>query len=89
MQVLCKSSNEKAETCCSVCGQSFAVYWERPTRAEKAQALREIGNALRTHHYDQAGPEAHPRRGFLVPGWDGPVALSGPAILGSAPSWAL
>ena len=89
MQVLCKSSNETADTCCSVCGQGFALYWERQTRSERAQALREIDKELRKHHYNQAGPEAHPTRVVLVPEWKGHVAFSGAAILGNAPSWAL
>jgi hypothetical protein len=89
MQVLCKSSNEYAETSCSVCGQGFALYWERHTKTERTHALREIEKTLRGHHYNQAGPEAHPNRGFVVPEWKGSVAFSGAAILGSAPSWAL
>jgi len=89
MQVLCKSSSEQAGTSCSVCGQGFALYWERETKREKAQALREIDKVLRSHHSRVMGPEAHPSRGFLVPEWKGPVAFSGAAILGNAPSWAL
>ena len=89
MQVLCKSSKENCETCCRVCGQGFVLYWERPSKTERAQALREIEKALRAHHYNQAGPEAHPNRGFVVSGMEGPVAFSGAAIVGSAPSWAL
>jgi hypothetical protein len=89
MHVLCKSSKQQAETCCSVCGQGFALYRERQTKAERAQALRDIGKTLRSHHYNQAGPEAHPNRGILVPDWKMPVAVSGAAILGNAPSWAL
>ena len=89
MQVLCKSSQQQVETCCSVCGQGFSLYWERQTKSERAQALREIEKTLRSHHYNQAGPEAHPNRGFLVPEWKGPIAFSGAAILGNAPSWAL
>jgi hypothetical protein len=89
MQVLCKTSNQNAETFCSVCGQGFALYWERPTKAERANALREIEKTLRGHHYNQAGPAAHPNRGFLVPEWKGSTAFSGAAILGNAPSWAL
>ena len=60
MQVLCKTTRDHAETCCSVCGQGFALYWERQTKSERAQALREINKTLRSHHYNQAGPEAHP-----------------------------
>lgn len=89
MQVLCKISEEQVETHCSVCGQGFALYWERPSKAERSQALREIEKVLRNHHYNLAGPEAHPRRGFLVPEWKGSVDASGAAILGNAPSWAL
>jgi hypothetical protein len=89
MQVLCKSTNGHSEICCSLCGQGFALYWERQSKTERAQALREIEKALRSHHLKHAGPEAHPTRGFLVPEWTGPVAFSGAAVLGNAPSWAL
>lgn len=89
MQVLCKSSSQAVETCCSVCGQGFVLYWERQTKMERAQAMVEIARTLRSHHSRQAGPEAHPQRGFLVPEWNGPLAFSGAAILGHAPSWAL
>ena len=89
MQVLCKSSNEQVETHCTVCGQGFALYWERQSKVERAQALGEIEKTLRSHHAKIAGPEAHPTRGFLVPEWTGPIAFSGAAILGNAPSWAL
>jgi hypothetical protein len=89
MQVMCKSSNQEAETCCSVCGQGFALYWERQNKMERAATLKEVAKTLRSHHKKQAGPEAHPDRGFLVPEWNGPAAFSGAAILGNAPSWAL
>lgn len=89
MQVLCKTTKDQADTCCSVCGQQFVLFWERQTKSERAHALKEIDKTLRSHHYNQAGPEAHPSRGFLVPEWKGPVAYSGAAILGNAPSWAL
>jgi hypothetical protein len=86
---MCKSSNQEAETCCSVCGQGFALYWERQNKMERAATLKEVAKTLRSHHKKQAGPEAHPDRGFLVPEWNGPAAFSGAAILGNAPSWAL
>ncbi len=89
MQVLCKSSKDAVETCCSVCGQGFVLFWERQTRMEKATTLREVAKTLRSHHTRKDGPEAHPDRGFLVPEWNGPIAFSGAAILGNAPSWAL
>jgi hypothetical protein len=89
MQVLLKSSNESVETRCSVCGQGFAMYWERQTRDEKAEALREVESTLMNHHRVGSGACVHPDHGFVVPEWDGPVAFSGAAILGNAPSWAL
>lgn len=89
MQVLCKSSNEAAEIHCSVCGQGFALYWERQSKTERSIALEEIARTLRGHHTKKAGPASHPDRGFLVPEWTGPIAFSGAAILGNAPSWAL
>ena len=67
MQVICKITNQAADVCCSVCGQGFALYWERHNRMERTQALSEIAKTLRSHHRDKSGPEAHPQRGFLVP----------------------
>ena len=89
MQVLLKSSNECAETRCSVCGHGFAMYWERQTLEEQAEALHEVGVTLESHHRGANGVGAHPDHGFVVPAWDGPVAFSGAAILGNAPAWAL
>ena len=88
MQVLLKSSETSVETRCSVCGQGFVMFWERHTRMERSEALREIEQTLR-HHHHKGGNSVHPNKGFLVPAWDGPVAFSGAAILGNAPVWAL
>jgi hypothetical protein len=89
MQVLCKSIADSPEVCCPVCGQGFVLFWERQSRAERAMALREIARTLRSHHGKLSSPDAHPQRGFVVPDWNGPIAFSGAAILGNAPSWAL
>ena len=89
MQVLLKSSESEAETHCSICGQGFAMFWERHTKLERTEALREVDSTLRQHHRTGPGPDVHPFKGFLVPAWDGPVAFSGAAILGNAPVWAL
>lgn len=88
MQVLCKSSSEKIEAQCSVCGQGFTLYWERQTPAEQAEARGAVESVLRDHHRVRQGVGAHPESGFLVPAWDGPVAFSGAAILGNAPNTA-
>jgi hypothetical protein len=89
MQVLCKSSEGAVETRCSICGQGFLLFWERQTRMERAEALREIDLALREHHLEGFESNVHPKKGFLVPAWDGPIAYSGAALLGNAPAWAL
>jgi hypothetical protein len=65
------------------------MFWERQSQSERAEAMREIQKVLRKQHYNQAGPQAHPRGGFLVPEWNGHTAFSGAAILGNAPTWAL
>ena len=89
MQVLLKSAESAVETRCSICGQGFVMFWERQTKMERTEALREIDSTLRMHHHTSEGTQAHPVKGFLVPEWDGPIAFSGAAILGNAPVWAL
>jgi len=89
MQVLCKSTNQTAESYCCVCGQGFVMFWERQSPSDRAEAVREIQRVLLSHHRTSAGPQAHPKTGFLVPEWNGPIAFSGAAILGHAPTWAL
>ena len=89
MQVLCKSTNGNSEMHCSVCGQGFVMFWERQSRAERSEAIRDIQKTLRHQHRTQKGAEAHPNGGFLVPEWNASKSVSGAAILGQAPSWAL
>ena len=89
MQVLCKITGGSAETQCPVCSQGFIMFWERQSRMERGEALREIQKILLSHHRMTAGPQAHPTAGFLVSQWNGPIAFSGAAILGNAPTWAL
>jgi hypothetical protein len=89
MQVLCKSTIGSGEVKCCVCGQGFVMFWERQSRAERSEAIREIQATLRAHHNTVAGPKAHPHSGFLVPDWESSVTFSGAAIAGNAPTWAL
>jgi hypothetical protein len=89
MQVLCRNTNGNAEVHCCVCGQGFVLFWERESRTERAEALSDIQETLRRHHRTAQGLEAHPLGGFLVPEWNGPIAFSGAAMLGSAPVWDL
>jgi hypothetical protein len=89
MQVLCKSTNGNAECNCCVCGQGFVMYWERQSRNEQAEALREIQQTFLRHHRENMGMHAHPQTGFLVPEWNGPMAYSGAGLLGSVSAWDL
>jgi hypothetical protein len=89
MQVLCKSTNGNAEMHCSVCGQGFVMFWERQSRNERVECIREIQTILRRQHRSQKGPEAHPNGSFLVPESHGSVVTLGIASHGQAPSWAL
>jgi hypothetical protein len=89
MQVLCKSSDERVEIRCGICGQGFALYWERQTPQEQSEARADVEAALIDHHRGDSNASAHPGRGFLVPAWDGPIAFSGAAMLGNVPNSAL
>jgi len=89
MQVLCKSTNGNAEIHCCVCGQGFVMFWERQSRAERLEAILDIQKTLRAQHNCQAGPQAHPACGFMVPERSSPAAFSGASIQGHAPSWAI
>ena len=84
MQVMCKTTSHAADVCCSVCGQGFALYWERHNKMERAQALSEIAKTLRSHHRDKSGESFYPRgvtigkeeiRGGSKP-WESPEVTS-------------
>ncbi len=89
MQVLCKTSPTSADIHCPVCQQSFHLYFERTSQAERAQSRLRVLDALEAQHTSTPGPDAHPRTGFNVPAWSGPAAFSGAALLGGVQSWAL
>jgi hypothetical protein len=89
MQVLCKASNTASDIRCSVCGQGFLVYWTRTSREEQAGAREEIQQALRRHHENATGENAHPTSGFNLPAWNGDPRFSAAALLGNAPGWAV
>jgi hypothetical protein len=65
------------------------MFWERQSRTERIEAMKEIQNTLRHHHRNKKGPDAHPTGSFLVPEWNSSDAGSGAAVRGNAPSWAL
>ncbi len=65
------------------------MFWERQSRTERLEMLREIQQTLRHQHRNRRSQDAHPNGGFLVPEWNGSFASSGVAILGQVPSWEL
>ena len=90
MQVLCKASSTIADIHCPVCHQSFHLYFERTSPAERAQTRLRVLDALAAQHTGTHATEhAHPRTGFNVPTWSGVPAFSGAALLGGAQTWSL
>lgn len=89
MQVLCKSTNGNAETHCCVCGQGFVMFWERQSRTERVELMKEIQHALRHQHRINKGPDAHPNGSFLLPEWAGANSGSTATAHGQVPNWAL
>ncbi|MGA2650637.1 MAG: hypothetical protein ABSF28_08945 [Terracidiphilus sp.] len=67
MQVLFKSTDQNANTHCCVCGQGFELTWERRPVSEVMNVLFEIQKKLCNHHREEAGPQAHPESGVLIP----------------------
>ncbi len=65
------------------------MFWERQSRTQRAEAQREIQEALRRHHRDHSGAQAHPKAGFLVPESSGIFAFSGAPMMGGVPVWDL
>ena len=89
MQVLCKATKGNAETFCCICGLGFVMFWDRQSRAERAAAMHDIQEVLRSHHRTAWGPEAHPTEGFPVPDWTGPRAGEDTVSTGSEPVWGI
>lgn len=89
MQVLCKGTTGNAELHCCICGQGFVLFWERESRAQRIEAMKEIQNTFRHQHRNHKGQEAHPNGTFLVPERGASAAGAVAAIHGHAPSWAL
>jgi len=89
MQVLCKSTQSKGEVQCPICGLGFILFWERQSRQERADGLREIHRELIGHHRASAGQSAHPVRGFLVPEREGNIVHLAAPQLGMVPAWDL
>jgi len=79
------ASEENGEIICSVCGQSYKLYFERPSLADREQAVALVMQALMDHHLTDEGRDAHPQKPFNVPEWSGAPEWSAAALLGGAP----
>ncbi len=88
MQVLCLASTDSSDVQCTICGQKYALYFERKSNEEREKALQMVRETLEQHHATGQEPTVHPEKAFNVPSWDGPAHMSGAAILGGAPPWA-
>jgi hypothetical protein len=88
MQVFCLPTSDIADIECNVCGQKYALYFERKSDEERQSAMKLVEETLASHHHSSQEASAHPQSAFNVPEWHGPAHMSGAAILGGAPHWA-
>lgn len=91
MQVFClaTSESELSDIQCSVCGQKYALYFERKSVDERLVAVQAVKDTFERHHVDAGSAETTVHaQAFTVPAWHGPAHMSGAAILGGAPPWA-
>lgn len=87
MQVFCLATLESADVQCRICGQNYALYYDK-SHEQQEKAMELVQEALEQHHGENLEPSAHPEKAFNVPAWHGPAHMSGAAILGGAPPWA-
>jgi GTPase SAR1 family protein len=85
LQVLCVAAGEFGDVVCKLCGEKYKLYFERPSRSEREEAVAVVMQALANHHHAVDGPSAHPKKPFNVPEWSGPAEWSAAALLGGAP----
>ena len=85
MQVLCIPTEECGEIICAFCGKQYKLYFERPSRVDREEAIAQVLQVLAEHHADGEADEAHPQKPFNVPEWSGRPELSAAALLGGAP----
>jgi len=79
------ATEESGEIVCGICGQNYKLYFERPSQADREQAVGLVLQALWSHHLRDEGRSAHPQRPFNVPEWSGAPESSAAALLGGAP----
>jgi hypothetical protein len=87
MQVLCiAANNDAADISCQVCGHQYKLYFSRPSRTERLEAIARVEQALADHHTAGEDRSVHPEGPFNVPEWSGRAEWSAAALLGGAPS---
>jgi hypothetical protein len=90
MQVFCRATDkDDAELHCCACGQGFVLSWEHASPGQRLAALPDIQEALRRHHLEAPGPQAHPADGFLVPDYSDSIDYFEKGLSSAPPSWAL
>ncbi len=85
MQVLLRRSDEQKDIQCNVCGETFRIYWERTSLAERDAMRAVILDELKLQHAEEGGNSTsvvHPETPFNVPSWHGSPQFSGAALLG-------
>lgn len=85
MQVLCVPTEECGEIVCTVCGEQYKLYFERPSLEDREQAIAQVLEVLADHHRADERRDVHPQKPFNVPEWSGRPELSAAALLGGAP----
>ena len=85
MQVLCVPTEECGECVCAICGKQYKLYFERPSREDREQAIAQVLRTLARQHGEDEGRAAHPQKPFNVPEWSGRPEWSAAALLGGAP----
>lgn len=85
MQVLCIATSDSADIVCKVCGHQYKLYFSRPSRAERDEAIARVEQTLADHHASSEDRSVHPLKPFNVPEWSGPAEWSAAALLGGAP----
>jgi hypothetical protein len=88
LQVLCVATGELGDVVCEICGKTYKLYFERPSRAEREEAVAMVIRTLAHHHEAGDGHSVHPEKPFNVPAWSGAAKWSAAALLGGAPEWA-
>ena len=85
MQVLCVPTETCGEIVCEICGEQYKLYFERPSKKEREEAVALVMQALANHHKAKDGAVVHPQKPFNIPAWSGRPEWSAAALLGGAP----